>query len=288
MHKPLGPFGGLGRPGSATAGPARWTTQVPAAGSEVCPVAEPRQLAQSLPPTGHSPGRKGQGRRRRGLPLRVPNRGRHGPRCASDRGREPTRASFLRAFPTSAPAAPTAPGSGYPRRPHPGPRLWAGQLGRRGAGRGLRGGAECALAGTPRSWRRGAGPAARGEGAAEAMARRAEGALLLLLVSAAAGTRSPGRQGHGRAPGPARSRPIRLRPPGAPSLCPEVGKGWAGCGELQPWGFGKTAEAEPGGLEPVHSSVLATVPTPFFYPWSVGVESPGTGDTFPGDLGLCL
>lgn len=137
--------------------------------------------------------------------------------------------------------------------------------------------------------RSGTGGPRRGRGGdAGAMARRAEGALLLFLVSAAAGTRSPGRQGHGRAPGPARSRPIRLRPPGAPSLCPEVGKGWAGCGELQPWGFGKTAEAEPGGLEPVHSSVLAAVPTPCFYPWSVGVESPGTGDTFPGDLGLCL
>lgn len=86
----------------------------------------------------------------RGLPLKVPKLGRHGSRCVYNGGRESTRASFLCELPTSDPATPAAPGSFYPRRPHLGPHLWAGQLRRLGAGRGLRGGAECALAGTRR------------------------------------------------------------------------------------------------------------------------------------------
>lgn len=110
----------------------------------VRPVAEPRRVAQSLPPTGHCPRRRGLGRRgRRGgaCHSRSPP-GTSRPQVRVQRGWEQTRACRLHQFPTSAPAAPATPGSTSPWRPHLGPRLWAGQFRRRGAGRGLQGGAE--------------------------------------------------------------------------------------------------------------------------------------------------
>lgn len=79
------------------------------------------------------------------------------------------------------------------------------------------------------------------------MARSAEGAALLLLVSAGSGDAAP-RAGEGKGKGGRRTRALTCPPaperspaPGAPALCPEVGKGWAGCGEPEPRGFGKVA-----------------------------------------------
>lgn len=137
--------------------------------------------------------------------------------------------------------------------------------------------------------------AAGGEGAAEAggaMARSAEGAALLLLVSAGSGDAAP-RAGEDEDAGGRRARALTCPPaperspaPDAPSLCREVGKGWAGCGEPEPRGFGKVAGSPRACGNP--PEVLLCWPPP-----SGPSASSGCGpwvswarSTFPGDPGF--
>lgn len=149
-------MGGRG-PSPDTAGLAaesrlcRWA----GAGRPAAAQAEWRRVTRSLPSPGHSPERRGRGRRgRRGgaCHLKSPAQGRHGPRCVCNGGREstarlpPPRNSHL-----SASSSGGLPVPFFSRRPHLARRPWAGRhRGRkeRPSGRVLRGGAGGALAGT--------------------------------------------------------------------------------------------------------------------------------------------
>lgn len=140
--------------------------------------------------------------------------------------------------------AAATPGTTPLGRAAPRPQRAALGAGAPGRGRGRAGGD----AGEPAVLSRASGPRRGRGGGGGAMARSAEGAALLLLVSAGSGDAEPrGGRGRGRGSGRRARAPTCLPPPeqspapGAPSLCAEVGKGWAGCGELEPPGFGKAA-----------------------------------------------
>lgn len=173
--------------------------------------------------------------------------------CATGGG-SPPRASLRRGIPTSAPAA----RAGSLFRFSRGGRTWhcaPGQGGTAAAKSGPRGGCSGAGPGARRRGRGGARGAEQGE-RPEARARRrrgrdgAERGGRRAASPGKCGERgrgAPGGRGSGRGSGRRARAPTCLPPPeqspapGAPSLCPEVGNGWAGCGELEPPGFGKAA-----------------------------------------------
>lgn len=295
-----GPLGGLGWPG-ALAGGRQVSLRRASFALGLAPSGS--RCSGRVPPGGPEPplsrplsreeGTWRRGRRGGACHPKSPAQGRHGPRCVCDEGREST----ARLPPLRNPHLSAHDSGGLPVPFFHGGRTWhraPGQGGAAVAENNCRsGGSGVAPAGTRGSRRRRARRAALGEGAAAARARwrgaRRAPRCFFWWVRVA-GTRSP-RRGRGRGRGRATCPPPpgQSPEPGAPSLCPEGGKG---PGKLRRARTSRLRENQPR-LRVRVRTCLKFCSTGRHAPASApsravicGCSGPGGGSGFPEDRGF--